>query len=33
MAYGCSLTNEIDTDSFPKVFDKQLRFRQLHIFL
>ena len=26
---GCSLANEIDTDSFPKVFDKQLTFRQL----
>ena len=33
IAYGCSLTNDIDTDSFPKVFDKQLRFCQLHIFL
>ena len=30
---GCSLANEIDTDSFPKVFDKQLTFRQLYTFL
>ena len=30
---GCSLANEIDTDSFLKVFDKQLTFRQLYAFL
>ena len=33
IANGCSLANEIDTDSFPKVFDKQLTFRQLYAFL
>ena len=33
MASGCSLTNEIDIDSFPKVFEKQLTFRQLYVFL
>ena len=30
---GCSLAGEIDTDSYPKVFDKQLTFRQLFAFL
>ena len=29
VANGCSLANEINTDSFPKVFDIQLTFRQL----
>ena len=33
IANGCSLANEIDTDSFQKVFDKQLTFRQLYAFL
>ena len=33
IAYGCSLANEIDNDSFPKVFDKQLTSRQLYAFL
>ena len=33
IANGCSLANEIDSDSFPKVFDKQLTFRQLYTFL
>ena len=30
---GCSLAGEIDSDSYPKVFDKQLTFRQLCAFL
>ena len=33
IANGCSLANEIGTDSFPKVFDKQLKFHQLYAFL
>ena len=33
IANGCSLANEIDIDSFPKVFEKQLTFRQLYAFL
>ena len=33
IANGCSLANEIDTYSFPKVFGKQLTFRQLYAFL
>ena len=33
IANRCSLANEIDTGSFPKVFDKQLTFRQLYAFL
>ena len=33
LANGCSLANEIDNDSFPKVFDKQLTFRQLYAFV
>ena len=33
IANGRSLANEIDTDSFPKIFDKQLTFRQLFAFL
>ena len=30
IANGCLLANEIVTDSFSKVFDKQLTFRQLY---
>ena len=33
IANGYSLANEIVTDSFSKVFDKQLTFRQLYAFL
>ena len=32
IANGRSLANEIEIDSFPKVFEKQLTFRQLYIF-
>ena len=33
IANGCSLANEVGIDSFPKVFEKQLTFRQLYDFL
>ena len=33
IANGRSLANEIEIDSFPKVFEKKLTFRQLYTFL